>query len=120
MEVLDEDGNMFANSWSPRTEKRRACWIWKAEGVATGRNRTLSYDTTIASPASHAHAVSGGGRHEDRRSGWGHAPFSGPCGEYGLMRRQSQLCLDYWYTLEGVWDEEENLYLGEQMGREIW
>lgn len=36
------------------------------------------------------------------------------------MRRQSQLCLDYGYTLEGVWDEEENLYLDEQMGREIW
>lgn len=34
---------MFANSWSPRTEQRRACWIWKAEGVAPGigRSRTI-------------------------------------------------------------------------------
>lgn len=102
------------------SEERSACWIWKAEGVARVRNQTLSYDTTIALPASHAYAISSEGRREDRRSGWGHAPFSGPCGEYGLMRSQSQLCLDCWYTLEGVWDEEENLYLGEQMGRGTW
>lgn len=41
---------MFANSWSPRTETRRACWIWKAEGVATGEesDALVRYDNRIA------------------------------------------------------------------------
>lgn len=113
---------MFANSWSPRAEERRACWIRKAEEVASGRNRTLSYDATIASPASHAYAVSVGsveGRHEGIIALAGRTPPGLDRGdEYGLIKRQSQLCLGHEYVLEGVWDGEENLYLGEDLGEE--
>lgn len=108
----------------PRTEERRACWIRKAEEVASGRNRTLSYDATIASPASHAYAVSAAsveGRHEGIVALAGHTPPDLDRGdEYGLIKRQSQLCLGHKYVLEGVWDREKNLYLREHLRRRLW
>lgn len=49
---------------SPRRRERRACCIWKAEEVASGRNWTLSYDATISARPSMHTAASARGSHE--------------------------------------------------------
>lgn len=94
--------DMFANLWSPRTEERSACWIRKADEVASARNRTLSYDAAMASPAYHVYAAAAKGSHEDQRGLAGDTPPDLDRGdEYGLKKRQSQLCLGHEYILEG-------------------
>lgn len=83
---------------------------WRAAGI--GRSRTMRQ--SHRQRPMHMLAASAEGSHEDYRPGCGHAPVLDRGDEYGLIKRQSRLCLGHEYVLEGVWDGEENLYLGNR------